>query len=184
MFDPDNRITFASGVVDGARLRQIVQHYFSAPYFSIDVVRACVHWTFDDFAAVCARADDGVRLGAFRLSHPGGASGYSIEADGKKIVYLCDNEYEDAQLADLKAFVDGADVVVWDGMFTGAELAERRGWGHSSIEQGLAFFDCGLCAHLVISHHLPDRSDAALDRLAPSLPVGVCFARDGMTLCL
>ena len=184
MFDPAHPITFASALVSGAKLRQIVQGYFSAPYFSIDMVQVCRHWMFADFAAVRARMEDGVRVEAFGLCHPGGATGYSIEADGKKIAYLCDNEYEDTQLPGLSSFVEGADFIVWDGMFTAAELAERRGWGHSSIEQALAFFAHGLCAQLVISHHLPDQTDAALDRLAASMPAGVRFARDGMTLCL
>ena len=31
------------------------------------------------------------------------------------------------------------DLAVWDGTYTEAELAEKTGWGHSSIEQALSF---------------------------------------------
>jgi ribonuclease BN (tRNA processing enzyme) len=67
-------------------------------------------------------------------------------------------------------------------MFTNDELTQKKGWGHSSIEQALDFFEAAAVSKVLISHHDPSRTDAQLDNLAISLPEGVDFAKDGMSI--
>ena len=52
---------------------------------------------------------------------------------------MCDNEFEADQRETLTAFAENTDVLIWDGMFTEKELVDRKGWGHSSIEQATKF---------------------------------------------
>ena len=84
------------------------------------------------------------------------------------------------QISELKNFVDGANVVIWDGMFTDAELLEKKGWGHSSISQGVYLHKKHSIEKLLITHHTPDRTDDQLDHINAQLPEGVELAYDGM----
>ena len=75
------------------------------------------------------------------LNHPGGSVGYSIIVDEIKFTLLLDNEYDTSQFSSLQEFVNDSNLVVWDGMFTKEELITKGIWGHSSIEQGIDFFN-------------------------------------------
>ena len=55
-------------------------------------------------------------------------------------------------------------------MFTEKELIEKKGWGHSSIEQAIDFNKEANCKKILISHHAPYRSDKELDQIAAGLP--------------
>ena len=53
------------------------------------------------------------------------------------ICYVTDTEHEpDAPDESVLALVEGADLLIYDAMFTDAELPRHRGWGHSTWEEG------------------------------------------------
>jgi len=95
---------------------------------------------------------------------------------------LCDNEFEADQRETLTAFAEKADLLIWDGMFTEKELVNRKGWGHSSIEQATKFNEEAYCKKVLISHHAPGRSDQDLDRIASSLPELFVVASDRLEI--
>ena len=99
------------------------------------------------------------------LNHPGKASGYSMSIENKKFCYLLDNEFDASQERELIQFCKDSHSIIWDGMYTEIELEEKKGWGHSSIEQGLNFGQKANSKNLIISHHSPSRSDEQLDRI-------------------
>ena len=50
-------------------------------------------------------------------------------------------------------------------MYTDKELKTKKGWGHSSIEQGIKFGEKIGVKNLIISHHSPSRTDKELDEI-------------------
>jgi hypothetical protein len=54
-------------------------------------------------------------------------------------------------------------------MFTADELPQFKGWGHSSMEQGVAFMKNSNCRRLAIAHHAPHRTDAQLNAIQKTL---------------
>ena len=78
---------------------------------------------------------------------------------------LLDNEFQEPQLGALIEFCKDGDLLIWDGMFTEDELLNKRGWGHSSIEQAEKFTELSDVKKTVICHHAPYRSDADIDLL-------------------
>ena len=65
-----------------------------------------------------------------------------------------------------RRLAEGADLLVHDGQYLDAESATASNYGHSTLSAVLAFADrCGVEA-LVLTHHAPMRTDAALDELA------------------
>jgi phosphoribosyl 1,2-cyclic phosphodiesterase len=184
IFNQENKITVTSALASRNVLRHTLQTYFSGGYFPVDIVRVLSNLVFKNISTVKKTTEKDFHLDWLELQHPGGCYGYSIIYDGKKICYLCDNEYDEAQLPLLEKFTDHSDLVIWDGMFTEDELTEKVGWGHSSIEQGVKFFDQTNIKSMMITHHAPYRTDNMLDEIASSLPDGVYFAKDEMSITI
>jgi ribonuclease BN (tRNA processing enzyme) len=59
----------------------------------------------------------------------------------------------------------GTDVLIHDTQYTADEYADRQGWGHSSIEDSVAFARQVEAATLVTFHHDPGHTDAQLAEL-------------------
>jgi phosphoribosyl 1,2-cyclic phosphodiesterase len=128
---------------------------------AISIEHYCLDWS--TFGAA--------RIRAVPLIHPGGASGFRVEEEGKSVVYMTDNELPEEQDLDWHRFVrycQGADLLIHDAQYTDDELAAHRGWGHSSISQAVRLaLDAGV-KRLALFHHDPDRTDDALDGLIES----------------
>ena len=93
---------------------------------------------------------------------------------GSHVATLFDNEFEQDQRETLLDFSADASLIVWDGMFLEEELVTRQGWGHSSIEDGMRFFEDVRRniggSRLAIMHHAPSRTDQQLNELATQFP--------------
>lgn len=132
-----------------------------------------------------------------RLNHPGGAQGFRIEdSSGAVFCYLTDNELAPpggptTTPEHLAQFAQGADVIVHDAQYTEAEMPDKHGWGHSLINDVLAFGAQAAPKRLVLFHHDPERSDDALHDLLEQarasyreqgLDTEVVMAREGDTI--
>jgi phosphoribosyl 1,2-cyclic phosphodiesterase len=118
----------------------------------------------------------GYDLRAINVRHPGSALGFRLSPAGapsRSVIFIPDNELDrDGDQADaassresLVDFARGASVLIHDAMYTGAEYMEHRGWGHSSYRDAIDFAIAAEVETLVLFHHEPDRSDAALDEM-------------------
>jgi ribonuclease BN (tRNA processing enzyme) len=65
---------------------------------------------------------------------------------------------------------------------------QRRGWGHSAIDDAVRFASVAAVKQLLLSHHDPDHSDSFLERMfssfkqdADSVPALV-LAREGLEI--
>ena len=81
------------------------------------------------------------------------------------MIYLLDNEYEVDQEEKLIEFCDQSETIIWDGMFLESELSDKKGWGHSSIEQGITLADKIDVKNFLISHHSPFRDDKEIKNI-------------------
>ncbi len=103
------------------------------------------------------------------LNHPGGAQGFRIDDDGgASLAYLTDNELSPpgppaTSLDALAKFAEGAKLVIHDAQYVESEMPQKRGWGHSTIEDVLRLGQKAATPHLVLFHHDPERDDDAID---------------------
>ena len=99
--------------------------------------------------------------------HSGDSYGYRFEIGGKSIVYTTDSEHklEDrAQTEAIVAFFRDADLVIFDAMYSLAEaISVKEDWGHSSNVVGVELCQMASVKHLVLFHHEPANSDAAIE---------------------
>jgi phosphoribosyl 1,2-cyclic phosphodiesterase len=131
-----------------------------------------------EFAQVAQHqhAGSSYEVRTINVRHPGGALGFRLTPAGdahRSMVFIPDNELdrdgdraEDASTRDaLVEFARGASVLIHDAMYTGTEYMDHRGWGHSSYRDAIDFAIAAEVDTLVLFHHEPDRSDAALDEM-------------------
>ena len=115
-------------------------------------------------------ANHGWCIAPIATNHPGGGTGYRIEHGDRAVVYLTDNElappYEKATaFEDFVAFCQHADVLIHDAQYVEHDMPHKHGWGHSLVSQACALAVAAEVKHLILYHHDPDRSDAAIDTL-------------------
>ena len=136
-------------------------------------------------------------LRAAQLNHPGGSCAYRIERNGRSTVYVTDTAPlsrpgeglaggqdpfgREQQLVEL---CRGADLVIFDTMFSFNEYLEKMTWGHSYPEYAYDLCKAAGAKKLLLFHHAPDASDADLDTLAAhwgqAVDPIVEVAREGM----
>jgi ribonuclease BN (tRNA processing enzyme) len=119
-------------------------------------------------------SDNGIEVRAISVRHPGDALGFRLSPAGstqRSVVFIPDNELDRfgnqapgaPTREELIRFAHGSRVLIHDAMYTGAEYMDHRGWGHSSYRDAIDFAIAAEVETLVLFHHDPERSDAALD---------------------
>lgn len=183
IFEDNYSLTITSDLCDLDQLKKILFSYFSPPYFPINLFNRNFNLNIVSFRETVETLASDIKLKSICLNHPGGACGYSIETQNEKVVILLDNEFCSSQIKQLMDFCEDSDVVVWDGMYTDAELCLKKGWGHSSIEQALEFSKYTDAKKIIIAHHSTFRTDTELNSLASLYEQSkLFFAYDGMVL--
>lgn len=137
-----------------------------------------------------------------QIYHPGGCIRYRFRCGDKTIVYASDVELnkligtdnqeaeKQAQLADYRAFVHRADLLIGDGQYTEDEYLTKKHFGHTTIPVLLDQARQAEVRQLAIFHHDPQHSDTFLDEYLldlttdrdPNDELNFMLAREGITL--
>ncbi len=186
-FDPRFEINaWAGHFQDHTSLVDIVSRIMSPPIFPVaaNTLKAVNFKTFN--AGDQLPRDDGLVIRTVRLNHPGGACGYRFDFNGKSICIITDHEHGNPEIdANLRRFVEDADIMIYDAMFTDEEYPNFEGWGHSTWEKAVALARDANVKTPVLFHHDPCRSDDDLDEIgvaAQSAYPGTLVASEGMIL--
>jgi phosphoribosyl 1,2-cyclic phosphodiesterase len=157
--------------------------YFPVPFGALT---ATLH--FHDLDEVPVELGSAV-ISAHRMRHATNAWGFRIDAGGRSVAYLPDNELVGGSHAaatgwydSLCDFIGGVDLLLHDAMFTESEYTRYEGWGHSTATQAVRLAEQAGVRRLQLFHHSPDRTDADLARLLESLQQEL--AHRGSTLVL
>ncbi|MCP4748744.1 MAG: MBL fold metallo-hydrolase [Desulfobacteraceae bacterium] len=150
------------------------------------------------------------------LNHPLLCLGYRFEFEGKVFCTLFDTEpfsnvfitepqdpaYDELMAAEgeqaaaaenqrIEAFVENADLLVYDAQYTLAEYRNSRiGWGHTAIEHAIETALRNKVKRLALFHHDIQRDDDQLDRMKDEYCTSgtnateIFFASEGMKISL
>jgi phosphoribosyl 1,2-cyclic phosphodiesterase len=170
-------------------VRAALDAQMRAPHFPVglDAMRATL-----SFGAVAAGAQLAVGAATVQTAaakHPNGCLAYRVSAGGRSVVYATDTEHDasgrvDRQLLELAR---GADVLVYDAQYTADEYAAKRGWGHSTAEEGARLAEAAGVGQLVLYHHDPTHDDWQIARIEAATRArfaGTLAAREGLELTL
>jgi phosphoribosyl 1,2-cyclic phosphodiesterase len=152
-------------------LRERILRAFSPPLFPLDFRDVPARVTFHDLPKEPWRTD-GVSLFAELVLHPGPTVGFRLETGRSSLAYLPDHEPALAGIEGRSAdwisggaIAAGADFVLHDAQYLDDEYDAKIGWGHSSVDDAVAFCRAVDAGRLVLFHHEPQRSDLALELL-------------------
>lgn len=188
-FQPQNQFRLWAGHLGaGMTMHRVLHELMMAPLFPVPpgVFRAKI--AYRDFKAGDALTlASGIAVRTAVLNHPDGATGYRIEFGGKSVCYVTDTEHVPGNLdRNVLALIAGADIVIYDCMYTDEEYARSYvGWGHSTWQEGVRLCQAAGAKKLVVFHHDPDHDDDRLDAIGREVEAvmpGAVMARDGMVL--
>lgn len=189
-YDPSNIVRFWAGHLRPERtLEEACRHLMSDPLFPVppDVFQADV--SFIDFEpGKTLTPTSKIHVETAPLNHPGRATGYRIEFEGKSVAVVTDTAHVPGEPNEsaLKLMRD-VDIAIYDAMFTEAEFAIRPDWGHSTWNEGVELAELAGAKTLVLFHHDPGRTDDEMDVIAAEAAAarpGTIAAREGETLTL
>ncbi len=113
--------------------------------------------------------DLGFDVQSIPLNHPGGALGFRIADRGRSFVYMTDNELDAddprTSFDTFASFCRDADVLCHDAQYLDGDLPRKLGWGHSTVTRACDLAIAAGVRWLVLFHHDPGRTDAALDEI-------------------
>jgi phosphoribosyl 1,2-cyclic phosphodiesterase len=163
LFDPECRIRIHGPRPDGGSLKEMISAYLSPPYFPVPFDRIDASISFVEVERESWELD-GLRVSSTRVCHPGPTLCYRLEANGRSLAFVPDNEPGLERDSGLE-LADGADVLLHDSQFTDEEYATRVGWGHCSLSHFVAYLEDAAPGRAVMVHHDPAHSDAELEEL-------------------
>lgn len=172
-------------------LEQSIGDQMRSPYYPIPMraMAAAIHFVELDAGSVFELP--GAKVAVSVLNHPGRSLGYRLTEGDKVLVYATDNEpfgkdpasQHLARPSHVLPLMQHADVLIHDAQYTPDEYPHKVGWGHSTYLDALRIAQEADVRRLVLFHHDPSHSDAAIDRI-----VARCHAwikRRGLSLtCL
>jgi len=181
--------SFQSKFLGRDSLKQVFEAQMALPYFPVDLSAMSAKRTFREVGGGESFQIGTTKITSRWLNHPQGAMGYRLETPAGIIVYATDNEPGDPALdRSLRELAEGADVFINDAQFTPEQLAgSRRGWGHSTWQEGVKVAKEVGAKRLVLFHHDPDSTDRIVDgllRQARGEFESVFAATEGMVITL
>lgn len=127
-----------------------------------------------------------IQVRTANLNHPNAATGYRVDYRGKSICYLTDTEHPaegvDETIVDL---IRGADIAIYDSMYSDEEYSGCAGYGHSTWNAGLALAEAAGVKTFIAFHHEPGHADDFMDDVQVHLEQvrpGSLVAMEGMVV--
>jgi len=188
-FQPQNSFRLWAGHLGGdITLHRVLREFMMAPLFPVPPEVFKAKMEYRDFRAGETLAPaSGIVLRTARLNHPDGATGYRIEYGGKSVCYVTDTEHVPGSPdRNVLGLIQGADIVIYDCMYTDEEYAKSYvGWGHSTWQEAVRLCKPAGVKKLVVFHHDPDHDDERLDAIGREVEAtmpGAVMAREGLVL--
>jgi phosphoribosyl 1,2-cyclic phosphodiesterase len=159
--------SFRSKALGRDSLRQVFEAQMALPYFPVDFSAMSARRKFRELEGGETFRVGENKITAYWLNHPQGCLGFRIETPAGIVAYATDNEPGVSVLdKSLRELAAGADVFINDAQYTPEQLATvRKGWGHSSWQEGVHIAREVGAKTLVLFHHDPDSNDRIVDGL-------------------
>jgi phosphoribosyl 1,2-cyclic phosphodiesterase len=216
-----NRMFVYARQRDDQNLRSVFASQADAPFFPVSFDRTRASVSFRELHDGAKFEIEDMRVSTTRLNHPHVATAYAIAADGARVAYISDtapfsdilfgqeflsgpplphaqlSKTDKTKLKSMAAAVvrlcEGADLVIYDTMYTADEYRQFPHYGHSRPSDAITVCQNAGAKMLALFHHAPDRSDAEVDTMldgaraqavvyAPKLEIVAAF--EGLDLLL
>ena len=191
-YNPKNHLRILGYEGSRVGLEATLTGQMESSYFPISLGQMQGNITFHELKEMEFKIEDITVRAAF-VNHPGICVGYRITTETGSIVYMPDNEsyyrMKSVRLAEAKGdpkaalsyarkrdqelieFARGADILIMDSQYDAAEYPSKLGWGHSCVDDSVAFALNADIKHLYLFHHDPAHNDEKITSM-------VAYARE------
>ena len=105
------------------------------------------------------------------IIHPGPTVGYRVIDKNAVFTFIPDHEpalgdkgmIKESKWVSGYDLAEGADVLLHDSQYTMEEYTQRKGWGHSTIDDACLFGSMAEVKKILLAHHDPSHTDAFLN---------------------
>jgi ribonuclease BN (tRNA processing enzyme) len=183
----DSRVDLYVPAQEGRSGRDLLAQTLSPPAFPIPPEGLRGTWGFHAIESG-GHAIEGFTVRTVDIEHKGGRTfGLRVDDELGSVAYLPDHAPAAGMSDELLEMLAGVDVLLHDAQFLEGERPVAVDYGHATVQDAVSLgLESGVDT-LVLFHHSPARTDAALDEIAewaPSLAGGmkVVVAREGDTM--
>ncbi|MDE5581391.1 MAG: MBL fold metallo-hydrolase [Treponemataceae bacterium] len=166
LYDSNVTIDIYSPVED---IAEMFARQMRAPFYPVDfnVVKDRIKFNVILPGKECRVG--GVTVVCCKMNHPGDSYSYSVEEDGKKVVYATDIELSDFEADDdVKKVFGGADVAILDSQYTPQDALGKSKWGHSAFSYALDFAVEMNVKKMYLFHYDPSYDDKKVNSIFQS----------------
>ena len=126
-----------------------------------------------------------IKVSGMEANHPGGSTIYRLDHEGRSLVYATDHEHNEEKHKELAEFAKGADLLLYDAQYTEEEYVKMKGYGHSTVAEGMRVFYESGAKKIMFVHHDPRHTDEMLRSMEKELDTDrASFARAGDVIIL
>lgn len=157
-----------SGALKGiVTCHEIFDFLMMQPYFPVKVEKFEAELNYNDIADnETIDLGDGIKVHTTRLNHPGGATGYRVEYDGKSFAFITDCAHSiNGQDEQLIAFLKDVNLFTYDCSYTDEEFKKYSTYGHSTWQEALKLRSAANAGGVYAIHHMPFRNDDELEQI-------------------
>lgn len=180
LLHPGSRLTIhAPAQFDGRHPGEVLLSTIRPPLFPISLDE------FNgDIAVHCAKPQFSVGsyvVHSGAVPHNGATAGYRVEHDDLSVCYVSDHQQPDdpRQVAEsVLELARGVDLLIHDAQYTPAEFAQKRTWGHCTVEYAVTVAIAAKAKRLALFHHDPYHDDDTIERMTTAAQV--CAAAHGI----
>ncbi|MEO5947026.1 MAG: MBL fold metallo-hydrolase [Chitinophagaceae bacterium] len=195
LFDPGMEVHIWAPASSRQSLHSRLSRYLSPPLFPVHIRDLPCKLNMHEID------NSEFDIGPFHIQtryviHPGPTVGFRIVNADKVFTYIPDHEPAlglNGIVAD-KKWVSGidlaneADLLLHDAQYSKEQYLERKGWGHSSMDDAVYFASLAGVKKILLAHHDPSHTDEKLDALVAAVTKqnGVAFelAAEGLEIDL
>jgi ribonuclease BN (tRNA processing enzyme) len=153
-------------------LRSRLSRYLSPPLFPVILRDLPCKLIFHEIGNSDFEIDN-FKITSNYVLHPGPTVGFRVEGSHSVFTYIPDHEpalgccgmIKDPKWISGFNLAEDTDLLYHDGQYTADEYENKKGWGHSSVEDAVLFATISRVKKLIIAHHDPSHSDAQLSKI-------------------
>jgi phosphoribosyl 1,2-cyclic phosphodiesterase len=171
-FVPGNEFRIFGGTSLPSTIEEVLNQQMEPPCFPVKSDLFGCKITYHDVKPGEVIEGDNYKITLAPLYHPNGCYAYRIEHEGKTMVFSTDCEhYEDRPNANLIELCRDVDLLVYDSQYTEDEYYgrngqfSRKGWGHSTMREGVKVAEAANVKKLVLFHHDPSHNDETIKQI-------------------
>ncbi len=169
---PGNEFNIYGGTSLPKTIEEVLDEQMSSPCFPIRKEVFGAKFSYHDLRAGDVVEGKNFKITPSNLYHPDGSFGYRIDCGDQSLVFATDNEHSEGKLCkNLLKLCEDADLLIYDSQYTDAEYYglegqfSRKGWGHSTMKEGVKIAEAGNVKKFVLFHHDPAHDDAFIGRI-------------------